>query len=88
MAFRDITDGTSNTILTLETSPMHAVEWTKPSDVTIDRGDPLEKLVEGRANGFNVNLADGAVVFITNQVDPELLWALLTRAGGEVVDQP
>jgi prepilin-type N-terminal cleavage/methylation domain-containing protein/prepilin-type processing-associated H-X9-DG protein len=37
--------------------------------------------------GVNVAMADGSVVFITNQIKQETWWALGTRAGGETIDE-
>ena len=36
ISFRDITDGTSNTIMLVEADDEHAVVWTKPDDLEID----------------------------------------------------
>src|SRR5258708_15558867 len=55
-----ITDGMSNTILLLVADKAHAVEWTKPDDLTIDPAKPHEGL--GRHAGrFLFATADGAV---------------------------
>ena len=40
--FKDITDGTSNTIMTVEVDDEHAVIWTKPEDLQFDPNDPIE----------------------------------------------
>lgn len=83
--FRDFTDGTSNSILVVEASPNAAVPWTKPADVEIDLDDPLAKLGKARPRGFNVGMGDGSVRVIAETIDPEVLKALLTRGGGEVI---
>lgn len=84
--FRDITDGTSNTIMVVEANVDEAVPWTQPTDVDIDRDNPLPQLGHTHQNGFHVLMADGAVKFITHQIDMELLKALITRANKEVVN--
>ncbi|MGD0897702.1 MAG: DUF1559 domain-containing protein, partial [Thermoguttaceae bacterium] len=38
--FKDITDGTSNTIMTVEVDDRHAVIWTRPDDLVFDPQDP------------------------------------------------
>ena len=86
LKFRDITDGTSNTILALEAPEAKAVQWTKPDDISINADSPLNSLLDNTRQGFNVVLADGAVRFLSNQIDPEILKALLTRNGAEIIN--
>jgi hypothetical protein len=79
-----ITDGTSNTILCVEAG--EAVPWTKPGDLPYDPEKPLPKLGgPGYAGGFNAALADGSVRFIKNSIAENVLRALITKNGGEVV---
>lgn len=85
--FRDILDGLSNTIMVVETSRDAAVPWTKPADHEFDLSNPLAKTGDSHQGGFHVLMADGAVVFITNSIDQNLLRALLTRAGGETISE-
>jgi len=86
--FRDILDGTSNTILIFESCKDAAVPWSKPEDVEIDLDDPLAMMGDSHQGGFSVGLADGAVRFISDTIDPEQFKAMLTRAGREVIDFP
>jgi len=81
--FRDILDGLAYTIMIIETNAENAVVWTKPSDVEIDLTDPLSFL-QGR-DGVHATFGDGAVKFITEDVDPETFKALLTKSGKEPV---
>lgn len=85
--FRDCLDGLSNTIFLLEVNDEAAVPWSKPADLEIDMDDPLAKLGAAQENGFHVGLGDGAVVFLTNQINPDLFKALLTRNGKEVIEE-
>lgn len=86
--FAQVTDGTSNTIAAFEANAEVAVPWTKPADAKIDPANPLAVMAKHRPGGFNAAFADGSVRFISSQIDPQMLWALLTRAGGEVVQTP
>ncbi|MBY0460366.1 MAG: DUF1559 domain-containing protein, partial [Gemmataceae bacterium] len=81
----DITDGTSNTIMVIETDEM--VPWAKPGDYPFDPKKPLPKIVPpGGKDVFNAAFADGSVKAIKKTIDEKVLKALFTRAGGEVVD--
>ncbi len=85
IGFRDITDGTSNTIMGVEALGDAAVPWTKPSDLEIDPDNPMANLVDTSRQGFNAMFGDGSVRFITNSIDPEVFKAMLTRNGGEII---
>jgi hypothetical protein len=82
---RDITDGTSSTIMLAETDDQHAVTWTKPDDLDIDLAKPLAGLAIRPPGGFLVLMADGSVRFLRATIKPELLAGLFTRASGEAV---
>ncbi len=86
-AMREITDGTSNTILVVEVSDPAAVIWTKPDDLEFKADNPLQGLRGTRPGGFLAALCDGSVHFISIQVDRDTLRGLFTRNGGEVVGQ-
>lgn len=83
----DITDGTSNTIAVVETDVASAVPWTKPSDIAIDLQNPLRNMAKHRPGGFQAAFMDGSVRFISNAIDVNVFRALLTRAGGELIQQ-
>ncbi|MFM8275244.1 MAG: DUF1559 domain-containing protein, partial [Gemmata sp.] len=81
----DITDGTSNTILAIETNDL--VPWAKPDDYPFDEKKPLPKIVPpGDQKVFQTLFADGSVRAISTSVAEKTLKALMTRAGGEVID--
>lgn len=84
--FRDVLDGLANTIMAIECSSQAAVPWTKPADLEVDLANPLAKTGDNRPGGFHVLMADGAVRFIANSIDPETFKKLLTRDGAEPVD--
>ena len=83
---REITDGTSRTIMTVEAAEEKAVPWTKPDDFEYDENDPLQGLVGLQSSGFLAGFADGSVRFISAMIDKETLKALFTRNGGEAID--
>ncbi len=81
----EIRDGTSNTIMAFEAG--ESVEWTKPSTINIEVGrnanlPPTNKSFSG---GFNALFADGSVRFIKNTINLQVLRAIFTPSGGEVV---
>lgn len=80
--FRDITDGTSNTICLIQT--LTPVPWTQAKDITIEEA---EKLITGLPDGQKVivGMYDGSVRELDNQISAEKLHALLTPNGGEQV---
>jgi hypothetical protein len=82
-SFGQIPDGTSNTILVVETDSSKAVPWTKPEDFAYDTQNPLAGLVAVHDKGFNALLADGAVKFISATIDPKALLSLFIRNDGK-----
>ncbi len=83
--FRDVLDGLSNTIMVVEASRNEMVPWTKPDDLQLDLSNPLPQLGNTHQGGFHVLLGDGAVKFVASSIDLELLRALFTYQGKEVV---
>ncbi len=84
--FASFTDGLSNTIAAVEVEDEFAVPWTKPEDVAIDPDDPWPALGGHNTEGVHALFFDGSVRLIPYWLEPEKLWHLLTRAGGEVVE--
>jgi hypothetical protein len=83
--FLDITDGTSNTVMVVETA--NAVPWAKPGDLLIDPKKPLPKLVPVPGHEtVNVLMGDGSVRAVNPGKVSEKVWRLLfTRNDGEVI---
>ncbi len=83
--FKDITDGLSSTIMTVEVDDRHAVVWTKPDDLPFDPQDPKKGIGNLFEDGFHAAFCDGSVRFLRKTIDPKTLKALMTRAGGEMI---
>lgn len=88
MPIQKITDGTSNTIMILESDDSRAVYWTQPEDYRIDPNNPLAGLIRPSAAGFNAAFADGSVHLLPANINPATLRALYTANGGEPVNLP
>ncbi len=87
MRIRDFADGTSKTIILVQSDEEHAVPWTKPDDLEVDLSKPFDGLAKDRAGGiFMLGFADGHVIGATRNTDPDTMKALFTRDGGEPID--
>lgn len=78
-----VTDGTSNTLAVVESSPADAVLWMEPGDLDLPTfiGNTQGKTVH--TGGFNVLFTDASVRFIAQSIDPKTLQDAVTMAGGE-----
>jgi hypothetical protein len=81
----DFTDGTANTLLIVVAA--EAVPWTKPDELPYTPQGPLPRLGV-QEEGFAAAFADGTVRFLPGKLDEKTLRALITPAGGEVVELP
>ena len=86
LKLRDVTDGLFSTILAVDAK--RDIPWTKPEEITVDLSQPVDPEQFGgfETGGFQALFGDVSVRFISEQVDPGILRALFTRAGGERVD--
>jgi hypothetical protein len=82
---QEIRDGTSNTICIVEAR--REIPWTKPEDIEMDLNARKLPDLGFQPEGFFVGICDGSVRFVSNNIDLEVWKALLTRAGGEVINQ-
>ncbi len=87
----DFKDGPANTILLVEIANSD-IHWAEPRDLTEEEFVPKINADRRRSpssrhwpRGVNVLFADGSVRFLPEGLAPELLQALLTPDGGEMV---
>jgi len=85
---RDITDGTSNTLMIVQVPPEQAVPWTKPADWEVDLAKVWQQL---RGNGRRQVLTafcDGSarILDLDNEKYKQNLPKFITRNGQEVVE--
>ncbi len=82
---RDITDGTSNTIMTVVAGADTAEVWTKPGGLDFDPKDPIKAL--GKVDKqFLVGIMDGSVRSLSAEIDAVTLGNLICHADGQVID--
>lgn len=82
--FRDITDGTSNTIAFIHNAP--GVVWTENKPFTSDDAVKMFKALKP-GDTMIIGMYDGSVTRIDNRMKLETFEAMLTPDGGEVVDR-
>lgn len=89
-SMEDLTDGASNTIMLIEVE-VGNTHWMEPVDIDYDQmifrvnGGPGE-IASWHPGEASVALADGSVHTLGEGMNPQTLQAMLTRAGGEVVE--
>ncbi|HQU45062.1 MAG TPA: DUF1559 domain-containing protein [Pirellulales bacterium] len=87
-SFKDITDGTSNTLMAVEANADRAVIWTKPDDLEVDPDRPLQGLGQFQRGFFMALFADGSVRPIQTTIDLKTLANLFNRHDGQAVNVP
>lgn len=86
---REITDGTSNTLLVVEACRSN-IPWMKPQDLdqaTFANQGAANGLSSSHVGGAHVLLADGSVRYISQNINGATLQALATRNGSEVITE-
>ena len=88
--FRDITDGTSNTMMISEATGEYG-PWISGGNATI-RSLTKKPYINGPdgiggpyRGGCNIGLADGSVRFVSENIDPTVFERLSTMADGQVI---
>jgi len=85
-AFGEITDGTSRTLMVMEFTADQAVPWMSPRDAT-----PAMVCTFGKSKkhshpgGAQAVFADGSTRFLSAELPPDVLQALITASGGDDV---
>jgi hypothetical protein len=89
----EVTDGLSNTIYMMQTPPGLQQPWIAGGGATVRGLDETKPMAafkytqRGRAKqGTYALMGDGSVRFIPEDIDPKVLHALATRAGGDDKD--
>jgi uncharacterized protein (TIGR03067 family) len=89
----EITDGMSNTIYMIQVPPGHNRPWIAGGGATVmgvDETNPMADFVHAEPTGKRGTyalMADGSVRHIPDNIDPAVFKALVTRAGGESIDE-
>ena len=82
--FSDIRDGLSNTMFVIETDEQDAVHWAEPKDQS--RLSYLAAVKASHSGGRNAVMGDGAVHFLSDNMDQKVASDIVTRSGSEVVN--
>ena len=86
IAIVDIKDGTSNTLMCVTADK--AVPWTKPDELEFDPEKDMTKLLGAHVNGkVQFAMFDGSVRTFSKIPSKEILNALITRDGGEIIPE-
>jgi hypothetical protein len=84
-----ITDGLDNMVSIVEVDAEHAVPWTKPADLPVDKKNPAAGLARDRVGAIVVGEAGGgALKVLLSDTSTARLWSLFTRAGGVKFEWP
>ncbi|MDR1052656.1 MAG: DUF1559 domain-containing protein [Planctomycetaceae bacterium] len=89
ITFRNINDGASNTVCIVERKT--PVCWMSPEDVTFENAikginNSPNGIGSDHDRGTNVAFIDGSIRFLPQDTKPEIIKALLTTEGGEVIN--
>lgn len=84
---KEVSDGTSNTILLLDVDPDRAVIWTKPDDLEVDFDNVFNGLKGNHDGVFATAFCDGSVRWFSRTVTkPDTLRLLLMRNDGKAIE--
>lgn len=85
IGFGKITDGSSNTLLLVETSDELAVPWTQPDEGLNPEDFDLSAIFGLYPSGTNVGMCDGSVHFISKDITERNFRLYMERNDGNVV---
>jgi hypothetical protein len=84
--FSNVTDGSSNTIFSIQVDPSEATSWADPTPWNVSKNNPMRD-VFGDREEVVVGMLDGSTRTLKkSEMTNEKLKAMLTYEGGEVVD--
>jgi hypothetical protein len=83
--FRDILDGTSNTIMLVEVKTEFAVPWTSPQDYRFEPANPAKGLRLNKEGKFLAAMADGSVQEIPGGLPPASIESLFQMNDGKMI---
>ena len=85
VAFRDILDGSGNTILLVEVDSEYAVPWTAPQDYPFDPRTPLAKIARYEGGLWLAGMCDGSVQMLRADITADLVLALFGMNDGKII---
>ncbi len=85
IAFRDIKDGTSNTLAVVESHEVD-VDWFEPRDLDVSEFTAMPPAAE-HSGGLHALFFDGSVRRLPKTISLDTLKALVTPGGGEVIGE-
>lgn len=84
----EVKDGMSYTLMVVDVQPDQAVHWMSPDDVGGEELLSPEAFISMQHPGaINTIFGDGSVRSLTSELDQDQLRAMLTIAGGELLDE-
>lgn len=86
VTIKEVTDGTSNTVMIMQVDHSKAVPWTKPADFEIDPNNIALGIIPEGETKFFTAICDGSARSITLEHLQRNKMALFTIGGGEVID--
>lgn len=84
---RNITDGTSNTIVLVAAKPEAAVPWTSPEDYPFDPKSPLAGIEVGNDGLWLSAFGDGSVRRLSKDISAEMIVRYFEMNDGKPIDQ-
>ena len=88
IGFRNVVDGTSNTIMLVEVNNDHRVVWSAPEDFEAPGMEPVARMAGLWKMGFHSGMADGSVQMLPLDIDEKVLSNLFQINDGEYVEIP